>query len=93
MTEAEVILWRQISGGKLMGYKFRRQYSVGKFILDFYCPRLRLGIELDGGQHNDYQNIKADKERTLFLDNYSIGVIRYLITSFSSSAFYAPDQR
>lgn len=77
MTDAEIMLWKHISGGKLMGYKFRRQYSVGKYILDFYCPRLRLAIELDGGQHNDLKNIKKDKERTKFLKDYNIKVIRY----------------
>ncbi len=77
MTDAEVMLWKYISGGKLMGYRFRRQYSVGKYILDFYCPHLRLAIELDGGRHNEPKNMKADKERTKFLEGYNIRVIRY----------------
>ena len=51
MPEAEVILWSKLRGKGLDGHKFRRQYSIGKFVLDFYCPKLRLAIEVDGDSH------------------------------------------
>ena len=48
MTSAEVVLWKMLSGRRLEGLKFRRQFGVGPYVLDFYCPELRLAIELDG---------------------------------------------
>ena len=50
-TIAEKILWEELKGSKLLGYKFRRQYGVGPFVVDFYCPRLKLAIEVDGSYH------------------------------------------
>ena len=51
MPKAEVLLWMQLKGRQLLGCKFRRQYSVGSYVLDFYCPEIRLAIELDGDSH------------------------------------------
>ncbi len=62
---------------QLAGYKFRRQHSIGSYIVDFYCPKLKLAVELDGGQHNQEENINYDKERTRFLNSLNIKVIRY----------------
>lgn len=47
MPKGEVVLWKYLRG-KQLGHKFRRQYSIGSSILDFYCPELRLNIEVDG---------------------------------------------
>jgi very-short-patch-repair endonuclease len=52
MTRAEKVLWINIRNEKILGVKFRRQFSVGKFILDFYSPSLRLAIEVDGASHD-----------------------------------------
>ncbi len=75
MTEEEVILWAYLKN-KQIKYKFRRQVSVGKYIVDFYCPSKKLAIELDGSQHaiekKDY-----DKQRTQYLRSKGIKVIRY----------------
>ncbi|WP_240625652.1 endonuclease domain-containing protein [Spirosoma pollinicola] len=49
-TDSEKILWEQLKGSKLAGRKFRRQHSIGLFVLDFYCPSERLAIEVDGGR-------------------------------------------
>ena len=65
MTILEIFLWSKIKN-KQLGYKFRRQYSVGPFILDFYCPTLRLAIELDGSQHLEPENVEYDKPPHLF---------------------------
>ncbi|MGD0919462.1 MAG: DUF559 domain-containing protein [Thermodesulfobacteriota bacterium] len=51
MPKAEVILWSRLKGKRLDGYKFRRQFSVAQFVVDFYCPRLKLAIEVDGDSH------------------------------------------
>ena len=63
MPPAEALLWQQIRGKQLLGYKFRRQYSVGRYVLDFYCPALRLGIELDGDSHFQEGAAQGDQER------------------------------
>ena len=51
MPEAEVILWSRLKGRQLLGCKFRRQYSVGSFVIDFFSVEVKLGIELDGDSH------------------------------------------
>ncbi|MDX1582216.1 MAG: endonuclease domain-containing protein, partial [Thermoanaerobaculia bacterium] len=50
-TEAERLVWNMLRDRRLGGLKFRRQHRIGEYILDFYCPRLRLAIELDGENH------------------------------------------
>ena len=77
MTDAEILLWSRIQNKQLCGYKFRRQHSIGGYIVDFYCPKLKLAIELDGGQHNQEENIIYDEERTRYLNSLNIKVIRY----------------
>ncbi len=72
----EIILWQQMKGSKL-GVKFRRQHGVGKYSLDFYCPELRLGIELDGSSHDNDQSFKYDKDREDFITKQNIKIIRF----------------
>jgi very-short-patch-repair endonuclease len=76
-TDAERKLWNAIRNRQLLGLKFIRQYSVGNYILDFYCSEKRLAIELDGGQHADEENKKDDDERTAYLNQQDIKVIRF----------------
>lgn len=76
-TEAEKILWKHISKNKILGLRFLRQYSVGPYILDFFCPKIRLGIELDGSVHKEKENKLYDKDREKFLENLDINVIRF----------------
>ncbi len=76
LTPAEAGFWNIVKGSKLDGRKFRRQHSVGRYILDFYCPSERLGIELDGQVHFSELAAFYDHERTLFLQFYRIKVIR-----------------
>ena len=73
-TDAERKIWNIIRGKKLSGFKFLRQYSVGSYILDFYCPALRLAIEIDGSQHIDNAH---DIMRTAFLRQHNISVLRF----------------
>jgi very-short-patch-repair endonuclease len=76
-TDAEQLLWRLLRNRQLAGAKFRRQYPVGKFILDFYCVDHRLAIELDGGQHSHPKNKAADIGRTKILAAKGITVLRF----------------
>ena len=67
MTKAETILWTVLKGSAL-GVKFRRQASIGPFVVDFYCPILKLAIEVDGPTH--YETCEAetyDLKRSAFL--------------------------
>ncbi len=74
-TKAEKVLWQELKDKKL-GYKFRRQFQIKKYIVDFYCHELRLVIELDGPIHQ-YQQ-KYDKLRTRNLEKLGLLVIRYI---------------
>ena len=76
-TEAEKILWKQLRNKGLFGLKFFRQYSVGAYIIDFYCPEYKLAIELDGGQHAEEENQEYDKIRTNYLESIGVEVMRF----------------
>ena len=76
-TEAEGLLWRQLRNKQINDLKFYRQYSVGGYILDFYCPSKRLAVEVDGGQHNAPEYQAYDKERSLYLKQHGITVVRF----------------
>ncbi|MEI6824770.1 MAG: endonuclease domain-containing protein [Desulfuromonadales bacterium] len=76
-TDAEKAFWAKIRNKQFLGMKFFRQYSVGHYILDFYCPDKKMAIELDGGQHNLPEGKEYDAERTDFLNNHGIVVVRF----------------
>ncbi len=76
-TSAEAILWRALKGKQVDGLKFRRQFGVGPYVLDFYCPEIRLGIELDGGIHRTANTYEYDQMRTRFLVENRIRVMRF----------------
>ena len=76
MTESENKLWHKFL--KYYPVKFRRQHPVDKYVLDFYCYKAKIAVELDGSQHYFDENIKKDNKRTEFLnENHGITVIRY----------------
>jgi very-short-patch-repair endonuclease len=77
MTPAEARFWTIVKNSLLDGRKFRRQHSVGRYILDFYCPSERLAVELDGKPHFNVLADIYDQERTWFLERYRIKVIRF----------------
>ncbi|HEU4882834.1 MAG TPA: endonuclease domain-containing protein, partial [Longimicrobium sp.] len=74
-TEAERVLWSALRRQKLSGLPFRRQHPVGRFILDFYCPRKKLCVELDGPSHDGREIV--DQARTEALATLNIRVIRF----------------
>ena len=73
-TEEEIILWAQLKNSQL-GFKFRRQMSFGKYIVDFYCPSKKLVIEIDGSQHLQ-DNLDYDNKRTKYLNSLGLKVLR-----------------
>lgn len=75
-TNAEDLMWRFLRSRQLLGLKFRRQYSVSKYIIDFYCPKVKFAIELDGGSHLSSEKIIKDKIRQRNLAKYGINFIR-----------------
>ncbi|MBR2325981.1 MAG: endonuclease domain-containing protein [Alistipes sp.] len=77
LTPAEATLWSQIKARNIKGYKWRRQHPVGPYILDFYCPEVRLCIELDGAGHYTFNGAKEDLIRTAFLNEKGIRVLRF----------------
>lgn len=72
----EIILWNQLKQNKL-GKKFRRQYSIGHYVLDFYCPELRFGIELDGSTHDNQQSYAYDQQRNKFIKGQNIKITHF----------------
>lgn len=76
-TAAEIILWNHIKKKQLNGRKFRRQHSINDYIVDFYCPEERLVIELDGDFHFVEEINKYDEERTAYLNELDIKVLRF----------------
>ena len=77
LTPAEASLWKMIQNSQLEGRKFRRQQSVCGYIVDFYCPKERLAVELDGEVHYTENAQQYDHERKLFLQFYGIKVLRF----------------
>jgi len=74
---AEVKLWHALKGKQVAGYKFRRQYSVGAYVLDFYCPALKLALEIDGSSHNGDDAQEYDRQRQQFVEALGIRFLRF----------------
>ncbi len=77
LTPAEAALWKHLKASQLHGRKFRRQHSIGNYILDFYCPSEKLAIELDGQVHYHSAAEQADLERDAVLEAFGIIVLRF----------------
>jgi very-short-patch-repair endonuclease len=77
LTPAEARFWKAIQNKNLEGRKFRRQHSVGNYILDFYCPAEKLAVELDGEVHFNDNSRNYDRERRLYLQSCGIRVLRF----------------
>jgi len=76
-SDAEKKLWEVLRNRQLKGAKFRRQFPVGRYILDFYCPEYRLGIEADGGQHYEDKGGQKDGLRTRKLNELGVKIVRF----------------
>ena len=92
-TSAEALLWLALKSRQIKGVRWRRQFSVGSFILDFYCPECKLGIELDGIQHFSLDGSDYDDRRSRWLEkNHNIHILRFenrdVFTSFENVVGY-----
>ena len=77
MTEAETVLWEALRNKKLSGLKFRRQHPIGRFIVDFYCHKYKLVIELDGRIHNLREVAENDINREAELKDFGLHILRF----------------
>jgi uroporphyrinogen-III synthase len=76
-TEAEKVLWNALRGKRLNGLKFRRQHPYENTILDFFCVEHQLVVELDGSVHDLPDQSEYDEQRTKFLNEHSLRVVRF----------------
>jgi len=76
-TDVERKLWSVLRNRQLSGVKFRRQFPVGRYILDFYSPEYNLGIEADGGQHYEDKGKSKDALRTRELTKHGVKIVRF----------------
>lgn len=76
LTPAEAALWSLLGKSRLQGRKFRRQHSIGPYVVDFYCVQERLVIELDGAAHDSERRVEHDRDRTNFLAKLGLRIVR-----------------
>jgi very-short-patch-repair endonuclease len=77
MPIAEVLLWSKLKNKQLLGERFLRQYSVDQYVLDFYCPKLKLAIEIDGDSHFIPGAKEQDKARQDYIEAFGIRFLRF----------------
>jgi very-short-patch-repair endonuclease len=73
----ERILWSKLRNRQVNDLKFRRQYSIGRYVVDFYCAEIKLAIELDGSSHDTDTSADYDLERQSWIESIGIRVIRF----------------
>ena len=77
MTDAEQLIWSKIRRKQIGDLHFYRQKNIGHYIVDFYCPKGKLIVEVDGGQHYEKTGMKKDQERDLYLQSLGLTVLRF----------------
>ena len=77
MTKQELKLWQYLRKRAIQNSRFRRQYPIGNYIVDFVCKEKRLVIEIDGGQHNEPEKIKYDIERSAYIQSQGYRILRF----------------
>ncbi len=75
-TQAEELVWRFLRNRQMKSQKFRRQYSIDKYVIDFYCPQLKLAVELDGEVHDLPEQKEHDIDRQNYLEKFGIKFMR-----------------
>jgi very-short-patch-repair endonuclease len=75
MTLSEILLWQKIKGIQLLGYDFHRQKPIRDYVVDFYCPKLKLVIEIDGDSHEGKEN--SDRIRQEKIETLGLRMLRY----------------
>ncbi|HNT29851.1 MAG TPA: endonuclease domain-containing protein [bacterium] len=76
-TDPEQLLWKHIRYKQMNGLQFYRQKPILQYIVDFYCPKAKLVIELDGSQHHTKEYKKKDQQRDCALENQGLTVLRF----------------
>jgi len=76
LTDSELSLWRRLRGKQLAGVQFYRQKPIGNYIVDFYAPKAKLVIEVDGSQHLEPPQASKDRERDEYLGRLGLTVLR-----------------
>lgn len=76
-TTAEGVLWSGLRRRQLCGRRFRRQHSIGPYVVDFYCPAERLVVEVDGGVHERTERGDYDLARTRYLESLGLRILRF----------------
>jgi very-short-patch-repair endonuclease len=76
-TDAERVLWSKLRRKQILGVRFYRQKPIGDFIVDFYAPRVRLVVEVDGPQHREETRRQYDEQRTRYLEALELRVLRF----------------
>jgi very-short-patch-repair endonuclease len=77
MTDSERALWFRLRGKQVLGVQFNRQKSIGDYVVDFYAPRVKLVIEIDGSQHSQVEAIEKDHVRDRYLAGLGLEVMRF----------------
>jgi very-short-patch-repair endonuclease len=95
MTKWETILWNDLKGKKMHGFKVRRQYGIDNFVIDFYCPELKLAIEVDGDVHYFRNKLLTDSRKNDLLKSEGIKLTRLnnydLEDDYKSMVLYLED--
>jgi very-short-patch-repair endonuclease len=77
MPKAELVLWGFLRRRQICGVKFRRQFGIDMYVVDFYAPEIKLVIEADGDTHFELRDIEKDKRRQKYLEDYGIAFLRF----------------
>jgi len=76
MTQAEKILWERLRKRQVRNKRFLRQFGVGEYVIDFYCPEIKLAVEVDGDIHSLNDEVEYDKNRQEEIENFGIHFLR-----------------
>lgn len=75
-TNSEDLVWRYLRNRQVLGYKFKHQYSVDYYVIDFYCSEIKLAVELDGASHLSNEQKLYDLNRQKYLESFGIKFLR-----------------
>jgi len=77
LTDSEQVLWRRLRAKQILGIPFYRQKPLGRYIVDFFAPRVKLVVEVDGSQHLEGNHLQKDKYRDQYLSGLGLKVLRF----------------
>jgi very-short-patch-repair endonuclease len=77
LTDSERVLWARLRAKQILGIQFYRQKPIGQYIVDFFAPRVKLVVEVDGSQHFEGNHLQKDKHRDQYLSSLGLKVLRF----------------